>query len=126
MLSQAHVSAALPASDLDRAKAFYTEKLGLPEPQAFEGEALLFESGGDRFMVYRSGGQPSGTHTQMGWDVQDVEAEVLDLRGRGVVFEEYDMPGVKTENGIATYEGGKSAWFKDSEGNVLAISSMSD
>lgn len=123
MLSQAHASAALPAADLDRARRFYTETLGLAEPEEF-GDGLMFTSGGDRFMVYRSGGRASGTHTQLGWDVEDVEAEVVDLRSRGVAFEDYDMPGVKTENGIATYPDGKAAWFKDSEGNVLAISQM--
>ena len=64
-------------------------------------------------------------NTQMGWGVEDVEKEVEELRARGVVFEEYDMPGLKTENGIATMEGmGKGAWFLDTEGNILNISSI--
>ncbi len=64
---------------------------------------------------------PSGAHTQLGFDVADVEATVAQLRDNGVEFEEYDEPGLKTENGIAVIEGEKAAWFKDSEGNLLAV-----
>jgi predicted enzyme related to lactoylglutathione lyase len=69
-----------------------------------------------------SSGQPSGTHTQVGFAVDDVDAEVADLKAQGVKFEEYDFPGLKTVDGIAQIEGERGAWFKDSEGNLLAIS----
>ncbi len=66
-------------------------------------------------------GAASGAHTQVGFRVDDIEAEVGQLRDKGVVFEEYDFPGLKTENGIAQIGPGRSAWFKDSEGNLIAI-----
>jgi predicted enzyme related to lactoylglutathione lyase len=69
-----------------------------------------------------SSGQPSGTHTQVGFGVDDVEAEVADLKAKGVTFEEYDFPGLKTVDGVAEIEGERAAWFKDCEGNLLSIS----
>ncbi len=121
MLAEARVDAAIPASDLDRARAFYSEKLGLtPIEEAPEG--LIYECGeGSRFLLFPSTGKASGDHTQMGWEVSDLEAEVADLRSRGVVFEEYDFPGLKTVEGIATVGGIKGAWFKDTEGNLLSL-----
>lgn len=71
--------------------------------------------------VYPSQGTARGTHTQAGWLTSNIEAEVADLQSRGVVFEEYDLPGLKTVNGIATVGSDKTAWFKDSEGNLLVV-----
>ena len=83
---------------------------------------LLFElSDGTGFAVFQSTGKPSGTHTQMALEVPDLDAAVKDLRARGLKFEEYDSPGLKTVNGIADIAGTKVAWFKDSEGNLIAI-----
>jgi len=122
MLKSARAQAALPAQDLSRAKAFYREKLGL---QPFEEDAnnVRYQLGdGTLFNVFRSGGAPSGTHTQMAFLVEDIVAEVQDLKSRGVKFEEYDFPGLKTVDSIAAAEdGSKAAWFIDSEGNVLGI-----
>jgi hypothetical protein len=72
--------------------------------------------------MYKSAGAGTSKASTAFWQVDDVEAEVAELRGRGVVFEEYDMPGIKTENGISTGGGAKTAWFKDTEGNILAVS----
>ncbi len=121
MLTDGRVDAAIPASNVDRAKAFYSEKLGLTP--AKEGpEGLMYECAeGSRFLLFQSTGRASGDHTQMGWEVDDVEAEVADLRSRGVVFEEYDFPGLKTVDGIGNVGDSKGAWFKDSEGNLLSI-----
>jgi predicted enzyme related to lactoylglutathione lyase len=80
---------------------------------------------GTGFMVFQSSGAPSGTHTQVGFEVKDLEAEMADLRSRGVTFEEYDFPGMKTENGVLTMPEGKGAWFKDTEGNLLSLFSPS-
>ena len=83
---------------------------------------LLYElSGGTGFAVFLSSGKASGTHTQMALEVPDLDAAVKDLRARGLKFEEYDSPGLKTRDGIAEIAGTKVAWFKDSEGNLIAI-----
>ena len=112
----------LPASDLERARTFYRDKLGLV-PVEEDAEMFRIECGGSWFMVYRS--QFAGTNqaTAAGWQVSDLSKVVADLQSKGVVFEEYDFPGLKTEDGIATMEdgAGKAAWFKDSEGNILSI-----
>jgi len=121
MLSEYPIHAALPAIDLERAKRFYADKLGLtPESEGPDG--LFYRCGGStRFLVFPSGGTASGTHTQMTWNTPDIEAAVADLKPRGVVFEEYDAPEVKTVKSVATLGQSKGAWFKDSEGNLLAL-----
>ena len=123
MLKQVRAAAMLPAQDLERAKAFYRDKVGLtPTQERDPMGGLLFElSDGTGFAVFQSTGKPSGTHTQMALEVPDLDAAVKDLRARGLKFEEYDSPGLKTVNGIADIAGTKVAWFKDSEGNLIAI-----
>lgn len=119
-LADSKVQATIPARDLDRAKHFYADKLGLkPSEEAPDG--LHYVCAGGEFLLFESSGEASGAHTQLGWDVDDLEATVSELRGNGVVFEEYDLPGFKTVDGIAEIAGEKGAWFKDSEGNLLAI-----
>ena len=121
MLSEYPIHAALPATDLERAKRFYADKLGLlPESEGPDG--LFYRCGGTtRFLVFPSGGSASRTHTQMTWNTPNIEAEVAELTARGVVFEEYDLPEVKTTNSVATLGESKGAWFYDSEGNLLAL-----
>ena len=123
MIKQARAAAMLPAQDLERAKAFYRDKVGLtPTQERDPMGGVLFElSGGTGFAVFLSSGKPSGTHTQMALEVEDLDATVKDLQTRGIKFEEYDSPGLKTKNGIADIAGTKVAWFKDSEGNLVAI-----
>jgi predicted enzyme related to lactoylglutathione lyase len=120
---KARAAAMLPAQDLERAKAFYRDKLGLtPTQERDPMGGLLYElSGGTGFAVFLSGGKASGTHTQMALEVEDLDAAIKDLRARGLKFEEYDSPGLKTKDGIAEVAGTKVAWFKDSEGNLVAI-----
>ena len=120
MLDTATAFATIPAQDLQRARTFYEEKLGL-KPSEERPEGLIYESGGGRFLLFTSTGQASGTHTQLSFEVDDIDASVDELRRNGVVFEEYDFPGFKTVNGIAEIEGERGAWFKDSEGNLLAV-----
>lgn len=128
MLEESDVATRLPAQDLSRARRFYSEKLGL-EPIEERPGGLRYRSGNHFFALFESAGEPSGSHTQMGWEVADIEATVAALKARGVVFEEYDLPGLKTVHGIATIAGNypgkgvgeKGAWFKDSEGNLLSI-----
>jgi predicted enzyme related to lactoylglutathione lyase len=123
MLKQIRAAAMLPAQDLDRAKAFYRDKLGLtPTQERDPMGGMLYElDGGTGFAVFLSSGKSSGTYTQMALEVQDLDAAVKDLLARGLKFEEYDTPGLKTVNGIAEIAGTKVAWFKDSEGNLIAI-----
>ena len=124
MFNQSRVAAMLPAQDLARAKAFYRDKLGLTptqEDQDPRGGVMYELSGGTGFAVFLSSGKASGTHTQLALEVPDVEAAVKDLRARGLKFEEYDSPGLKTKDGIAEIAGTKVAWFKDSEGNLIAV-----
>lgn len=120
MLDSATVSATIPAQKLDRARAYYEEKLGL-KPVEESAEGLRYQCGDGHFLLFESSGEPSGSHTQLSWGVGDLDATVEQLRRNGVVFEEYDMPGFKTENGIAEIAGERGAWFKDSEGNLLAL-----
>jgi catechol 2,3-dioxygenase-like lactoylglutathione lyase family enzyme len=121
MLKDARIYAVLPATDLDRARRFYAEKLGL-EPVDENDAGLFYEGGADtRFLLYPTQGRTSGTHTQMGFVVEDAVATVAELRSRGVVFQDYDMPGLKTVDGIAEFGSSKGAWFEDTEGNVVAI-----
>ena len=77
--------------------------------------------GDTRFLVFPSGGTASGTHTQLSWTVDDIETEVAALKARGVIFEEYDLPSLKTINGVASMGPVKIAWMKDSEGNLLSV-----
>jgi predicted enzyme related to lactoylglutathione lyase len=128
MLENAKVATRLPAQDLERAKAFYAQKLGL-EPTEERPGGLRYRVGDGEFALFQSGGAPTGEHTQMAFEVEDIEAAVAALRERGVVFEEYDLPGLSTRDGIAEIEGNypskgrgeRGAWFRDSEGNMLSI-----
>lgn len=112
----------LPASDLARAKDFYAHNLGL-KPAKETDEGLLYECADNtRIFLFPSTGRASGNHTQAMFEVENVEAEVAEMKAHGVVFEEYDKPDFKTENGVLTMpDGGQAAWFKDSEGNLLCI-----
>ena len=121
MLANDPIYASLPAADLERAKRFYADKLGLTPESELEG-GLFYRCGRDsRFSVFTSQGEASGTHTQAIFLVEDVESEVAALKARGVVFEEYELPSLKTVNSIATIGTAKGAWFKDSEGNLLSL-----
>jgi hypothetical protein len=99
----------------------YAEKLGLLPTEEQPGGAFYEGREGTRFLLFPSGGSASGTHTQMGFLVDDVEAEVRDLKGRGVQFEEYDFPGFDKATSVAQTGPVRSAWFKDSEGNLLGL-----
>jgi catechol 2,3-dioxygenase-like lactoylglutathione lyase family enzyme len=127
-LAESQVATRLPVKDLQRARRFYSEKLGL-EPVEERPGGLWYRSGGGYFALFESMGTASGNHTQMAWEVADIGATVAALRARGVVFEAYDLPGFKTVNGIVEIEGNYSskgvgergAWFRDSEGNLLSL-----
>jgi catechol 2,3-dioxygenase-like lactoylglutathione lyase family enzyme len=128
VLENGGVVTRLPARDLERARAFYAEKLGL-EPSEERPGGLLYRCARGEFALFASAGAASGAHTQMGWEVEDIEAAVAELRSRGVVFEEVDVPGLETVDGIADVAGNypskgtgeRGAWFRDSEGNLLGL-----
>ena len=114
--------AKLPARDVERARAFYADRLGLTPFGEHEGHLFYELGGGSHFMVYPSGGAASGSHDQIGFAVEDVESMVAALRSNGVVFEEYEPPqGASATDGVVDFGGVKAAWFKDSEGNLLSI-----
>jgi catechol 2,3-dioxygenase-like lactoylglutathione lyase family enzyme len=122
MLKTAAIVPYVPVSDVARARRFYEDKVGLKPKEEYAG-GVIYECGnGSWFFLYRSAGAGTSKASTAFWAVDDVAAEVKELKARGVVFEEYEMPGLKTVNSIATGGGAKTAWFKDSEGNILAIS----
>jgi predicted enzyme related to lactoylglutathione lyase len=124
MLSQARVGAAVPAKDLERARKFYEETLGIkPSDKQTDPGGVLYETVGGAFYVYETQAS-GGDATRMSFVVTDFDAEMADLKTRGIKFEDYDFPGLKTVNGVAEFGGMKGAWFKDSEGNILALTTM--
>jgi len=127
-LAHSDVATRLPAQDLDRARDWYAERLGL-DPVEVRPGGLRYKCGRTYFVVFQSAGTASGESTQMAWEVDDIETVVADLGSRGVEFEEVDSPGMRTVNGIANIDGNypskgrgeRGAWFRDSEGNLLGI-----
>jgi len=121
MLSAAPIRAYIPASDVPRARKFYEEIVGLQAREEYAG-GVIYECGGAEVFLYPTGNAGTSKASQAYWQVDDVEAEVAELKRRGVKFEEYSMPGMTMKNSILTRGGAKTAWFKDTEGNTLAVS----
>lgn len=121
MLSARRVFPTIPAADIARARKWYEEKLGL-KPRADEPMGLLYDlGGGTGLLLYPTPNAGQAPNTLATFSSSNVKDDVAKLRERGVRFEEYDLPGLKTVDGIATIGGRHAAWFKDSEGNILAI-----
>jgi catechol 2,3-dioxygenase-like lactoylglutathione lyase family enzyme len=111
----------IPAKDVNRARRFYEDKLGF-KPAKEEAGGVMYEfADHTACFLYPTPNAGTSRASQAFWHVDNVEREVAELKARGVTFEEYDMPGLKTVNGIMTGGGGKAAWFKDTEGNIMAI-----
>jgi len=125
MLDQARICAIVPVSDVDAAVAFYGDVLGLRLVDRLadipDNPEAVFEAGEGLLFAYRSAAAGEGRATVAGFIVENVEAAVAGLRERGVVFEDYDLPGLRTEDGIATLGPVRAAWFKDPDGNILAV-----
>jgi catechol 2,3-dioxygenase-like lactoylglutathione lyase family enzyme len=127
-LGAVSVATRLPAQDLERARRWYRDKLGL-EPAEERPGGLWYRLGATSFVLFESTGKPSGDHTQMAFDVADIEVAVTELRRRGVEFEDVDARGLTTVGGIADVAGNypskgtseRGAWFHDSEGNLLGV-----
>ena len=111
----------LPASDLQRAIEWYRDKLELEPERTTEGGVLYGTGSEAKIFVYETGNAGTAQNTAMCWLTPDIEATMARLRERGVTFADYDFPGLHTENGIATDDMGRSAWFQDSEGNYLCL-----
>jgi catechol 2,3-dioxygenase-like lactoylglutathione lyase family enzyme len=123
MLSDKRTYATIPVSDLERARRFYEDTLGMPASMVTEG-GVMYASAGTEFFVYPSRTRAAG-HTQMSWRVSDIKAEVAALRVKGIRFEEYDLPGIKTVDGIV--QSGPAvwtAWFRDPDGNLLGLTQV--
>jgi catechol 2,3-dioxygenase-like lactoylglutathione lyase family enzyme len=124
MLADARTNATLPAADLDRARRFYEGVLGLVPALVTPGGVFYATGEGTQIFVFPSSGAASGSHTQVGFRVPDIEAEVADLKRRGVTFEAYDFPGFDKATSIASFPANRSAWFRDTEGNLLGVVQM--
>ena len=121
-LTKAAVTTILPVKDMDRARRFYAEQLGL-EPKGFAADGnFLFACGGDAHIALIT--KPEGTkaeHTALSFEVRQIERVIAELQGRGVVFEDYDFPNLKTVDHVCVLGSEKAAWFKDTEGNYLCV-----
>ena len=129
MLKDAHVATRIPVQDLDLARRFYASKLGL-EPSEERPGGLLYLCGRGEFALFESAGRSPGTFTQMAFEVDDLDATVAELRRRGIVFEDVDLPGLTTVDGIAEVGGNypskggrgeRAVWFRDLDGNLFGI-----
>ena len=124
MLGDAKIAGRLPAQDLERARRFYSEKLGLEPVDERPGGLLYKPTGGGEFALFQSAGAPSGTHTQMGWEVDDIDAVVAELRSRGVEFDEAGVVDIEGNYPSKGASGERAAWFRDSEGNILGVGQL--
>lgn len=123
MLSDKPTYTTIPVSDLEQAKRFYSETLGI-KPELITEGGVMYDSGGTRFFVYPSAFKAAG-HTQMSWVVGDIKAEVAALKAKGIEFEEFDRPGVATVDGISQV--GPAVWaayFRDPDGNLLGLTQI--
>ncbi len=126
-LADSPMTPSLPAHDIERAKRWYAEKLGLTPSMDLGPAGQLYQSGGTNWLVYETPSAGTGKHTLGGWVVPDIDAAMQELRAKGVKFEDYDLgdQGPTTENGVARDpQGGAVAWFTDSEGNILVINEL--
>ncbi len=121
MLGTRNAVANLAVRDIDRARTFYTDTLGLAEVDNEGDELIVLKSGDSAVSVYRSDYAGTNKATAVTWAVDDIEAEVESLKSKGVMFEHYDMPGLALEGDVHVGEGMKIAWFKDPDGNILNI-----
>lgn len=121
MLQNSPVYSYIPAKDVRRARAFYEQKLGL-KPKREDAGGVVYEfGGGTECFLYETPYAGTSRASQAFWMVDDIEREVKELKAKGVEFEDYDLPGEKSPDGILTASGARAAWFKDSEGNIMAL-----
>ena len=121
MIGKADATPMIAVKDLDRAKTFYQDTLGLEVDNEWGEEGVTLKSGGTLVNVYRSEFAGTNKATALNFDVDDIEMEVSELKGKGIFFEHYDLDGLRKEGDIYTAEGMKTAWFKDPDGNILSL-----
>lgn len=125
-LSDCRIGPSVAVADLGGAREFYENKVGLRVEQVLGEEMVLYECGGDSTLAIYNSAENSGksTHTQAGWEVDDISKEIGELKSRGVEFEQYDGETGPTtdDDGVFTHGSMKVAWFRDPEGNTYAIS----
>jgi predicted enzyme related to lactoylglutathione lyase len=121
MLQNSPMYAYIPAKDVARARKFYEGKLGFVAKQVMEGGVVYEFAGGTACFLYLTPNAGTSQASQAFWSVDDVDREIEALKARGVTLEDYDMPGEKSPSGAITAGGAKAAWFKDSEGNIMAL-----
>ena len=121
MIGKGNATPMIAVKDLDRARKFYEETLGLTTQEEWGEEGVTLKSGDTSVNVYRSEFAGTNKATALNFDVDDIETEVSTLKEKGVFFEHYDLPGLKKEGDIYTAEGMKTAWFKDPDGNILSL-----
>jgi catechol 2,3-dioxygenase-like lactoylglutathione lyase family enzyme len=121
-LADARLIATIPVRDSARARAFYTDVLGFEVADESEAGTLLRAAGGAQILLYPRPGSEAPAHTLAGFEVDDLEATIAELTGRGVAFADYDLPGLRTVDHVARIGPERAAWFTDSEGNVLSVS----
>jgi len=121
MLQQSPLYAYIPAKDVPRARRFYEQTLGFKPARETEGGVVYEFAEHTACFLYPTPNAGTSQASQAFWEVKDIEREVAELKARGVQFEHYDMPGAKADSDIVTAGGAKAAWFKDTEGNIMAI-----
>ena len=121
MLGNRNAVANLAVSDMDRARRFYRDTLGLKQIDSEGDDFAVFQSGDSNINVYRSEFAGTNEATAVSWEVDDIDAEVETLKGKGLTFEHYDMPGLEVQGDVHVGEEGKMAWFKDPDGNILHL-----
>ena len=121
MLQKSPMYAYIPVTNVARARAFYEDKVGLKPKQEIEGGVVYEFADHTACFMYPTPNAGTSKASQAFWQVDDIEREVSELKRRGVKFEDYDTPDIKTKDGIADTGGTKAAWFKDLDGNILAL-----
>ena len=121
MLGKADAMPMIAVRDIDRARKFYEDTLGLKTSEEMSGEVLRVESGDTVINVYRSEHAGTNKATALTFDVEDIESEVTELKEKGIFFEHYDMPGLERQGDLYVAQGMKTAWFKDPDGNILSL-----
>ncbi|NKX53563.1 VOC family protein [Arthrobacter mobilis] len=122
MLSTTKMTTVLPVKDMDRARDFYGNRLGLqPVAAPEEGTAMFSSGGGSAIELMVKPNADTSDHTSVSFEVDDLASEMKTLEERGIRFEDYDLPGLKTVDHVATSEHQKCAWFTDTEGNILCL-----
>jgi len=121
MLGSYSVGAVVPVSDAAKARAFYEGALGLKVTEESSNGDVRYQSGDTALYAYVTPHAGKAAHTIAGWEVADLDAEMKELRSAGITFEDYDLPGLKTVNGVVEMENMRGAWFKDPDGNILSL-----